>query len=221
VEGGLTDKAYAAVKSRVLSGDIAPNTHIDEKQLAAQLGMSRTPVREALLRLQHEGLVTIARGKGIQVLSLSSVEMRGLYQAITAMEVMAVYILAERRPDAETLAPLTDALARLEAASQQQDLDAWGQADEAFHRALLQICGNRYLKEAGLGFRDRAQRAHMVAMRLQPPQYLARSYEAHAGLVDLIRSGDAQRASDAHLDQRRRGENALVSAVERFRLQVL
>ena len=56
-----------------------------------------------------------------------------------------------------------------------------------------------------IGFRDRAQRAHMVAVRLQPAQYLARSFEAHASLVDLIRSGDAQRASDAHLDQRRRG----------------
>ncbi|HUA78123.1 MAG TPA: GntR family transcriptional regulator, partial [Acetobacteraceae bacterium] len=175
----LTDSAYAGIKSLILQGAIAPNAQIDERAMAAELGMSRTPVREALLRLENEGLVEMGRGRGIVVRALSSGDMREIYQAITGMEVMAVFLLTGQHPTRSTLEPLLGALKRMDEASARGDLELWGEADEAFHRALLMLCGNSRIERSGLQFRDLTRRAHLVAMRLQPADYLTRSVEAH------------------------------------------
>jgi DNA-binding GntR family transcriptional regulator len=217
----LTDSAYAEVKALILQGAIAPHAQIDEKAIAGRLGMSRTPVREALLRLEHEGLVEIERGRGIVVRALSSGDMREIYQAITGMEVMAVYLLAASRPGRDTLEPLFAALQCMEQATVHADLELWGEADEAFHRGLLVLCGNSRIERSGLQFRDLSRRAHLVAMRLQALDYLARSTEAHRELTELILAGDPDQAATAHFRQRRRGEDMLVTAVEKFRLVAL
>ncbi|MGH7107211.1 MAG: GntR family transcriptional regulator [Acetobacteraceae bacterium] len=217
----LTERAYAEVKALILRGAIAPNAQIDEKMIAGRLGVSRTPVREALLRLKNEGLVEIERGRGIVVRALSSSDMHEIYQAITGMEVMAVFVLTARGAERAALEPLYAALRRFDAAGRRADLELWGKADEAFHRGLLLLCGNRHIEAAGLQFRDLAQRAHLVAMRLQPLEYLARSAEMHRALVELILAGDAEAAASAHFQQRRRGAEMLVKAVETFHLVAL
>jgi DNA-binding GntR family transcriptional regulator len=217
----LTDAAYAEVKAMILHGGIAPNAQIDEKAVAARLGMSRTPVREALLRLENEGLVEIERGRGIVVRALSSADMREIYQAVTGMEVMAVFLLAAPRPTKDALEPIAAALKRMDTARRKSDLELWGEADEEFHRALLVSCGNSRVSRIGLQFRDLAQRAHLVAIRLQSLEYLARSAEAHRKLLALIRAGEADKAANAHFRQRQRGEDALIAAVEKFRLVAL
>ncbi len=217
----LTDSAYAEVKAMILHGAIAPNAQIDEMAVAARLGVSRTPVREALLRLENEGLLEIERGRGIVVRALSSVDMREIYQAVTGMEVMAVFLLAAARPAKDGLEPLAAALKRMDTARRRADLELWGEADEEFHRALLVSCGNSRILRIGLQFRDLAQRAHFVAIRLQALEYLARSAEAHRKLVALICAGEADKAANAHFRQRQRGEDALIAAVEKFRLVAL
>jgi DNA-binding GntR family transcriptional regulator len=217
----LTDAAYAELKSLILHGTIAPNAQIDEKAAAARLGMSRTPVREALLRLENEGLVDIERGRGIVVRALSSTDMREIYQAVTGMEVMAVSLLTAARPTRATLQPLLATLEKMDTATSQADLELWGEADEAFHRGLLSLCGNSRISRVGLQFRDMAQRAHLVAMRLQPVEYLATSAAKHRALAELLLAGDADRAAAAHFQQRCRGEEMLISAVEKFRLAAL
>jgi DNA-binding GntR family transcriptional regulator len=217
----LTNSAYGELKALILHGVIAPNAQVDEKAVAARLGMSRTPVREALLRLEHEGLVEIERGRGIVVRALSSGDMREIYQAVTGLEVMAVFLLTATHPARDTLEPLQAALERMHQATGSSDLEQWGEADEAFHRGLLLLCGNSRISRAGLQFRDLSQRAHLVAMRLQPLDYLARSADAHQQLADLILAGDADKAAAAHFRQRRCGEDMLITAVEKFRLVAL
>jgi len=217
----LTDAAYDELKGLILHGTITPNAQIDEKAAAARLGMSRTPVREALLRLQNEGLVDIERGRGIVVRALSSTDMREIYQAVTGMEVMAVYLLTAARPSGDTLQPLLIALDRMDAATRQGDQENWGEADEAFHRGLLKLCGNSRISRVGLQFRDVAQRAHLVAMRLQPAEYLAGSAAKHRALAELVLAGDPDKAAGEHFQQRRRGEEMLISAVEKYRLIAL
>jgi DNA-binding GntR family transcriptional regulator len=221
----LTDTAYASIKAAILAGEIAPNAPLDEKSIAAGLGMSRTPVREALLRLQGEGLVEMARGRGIHVRLLSAADMREIYEVLTGLETLAVSLLASPgiAPQGSTAAAgppaaLADALARMEQAAAAGDWQEWGGADEAFHRALLEGCGNGRVRALGLQHRDLIQRPHFVAMRLQPPDYLARSTRAHRALLALIAAGDAERAALAHLQQRRRGEAALMAIIDTYRL---
>ena len=109
--GRAADTAYTAIKERIVRGRLTPNTTVDESEIANELGMSRTPVREALLRLQTESLVDIARGRGIRVLPISITDMREAYQVISGLEMVAVQLLSERAPDAAYLAPLAETVA--------------------------------------------------------------------------------------------------------------
>ena len=202
-------------------GRLAPNALVDENEVARNLGMSRTPVREALLRLQNESLVEIARGRGIRVLPLSAEDMRETYQAISGLEVVAVRLVAERRPTRADLEPLFEAVEDMRGALVEGDVEAWGEADERFHRLLLSLSGNRKLDAVGRQLRDYARRAHMVAVRLQPDEYKARSTERHAGLLDELLNGDPQQAWITHAEQRRRGEDALVGIVKKLNLHSL
>ncbi|MGE8943660.1 GntR family transcriptional regulator [Leptospira interrogans] len=213
-----SDAAYDAIKSWVQNAEVAPGALIDEAEAAKRLNMSRTPVREALLRLQSEGYVEIGRGKGIRVLPLSAGDMREIYQVISGMEVVAVGLLAKKRPSREDLRSLFEATADMNRLLSASQIDQWGEADELFHRELMRLSGNSKLYTVGCHLRDLAKRAHMVAVRLQDDKYRARSTANHTVLVKAILKGNVRDAADLHFEQRQRGEDALVGIVERFNL---
>lgn len=213
-----SDAAYDAIKTWIQTAEVAPGALIDEADAAKRLNMSRTPVREALLRLQSEGYVEIGRGKGIRVLPLSAGDMREIYQVISGMEVVAVALLAKKRPSREDLRSLFETTAEMEQTLSSGQIDRWGEADEHFHRELMRLSGNSKLYAVGCHLRDLAKRAHMVAMRLQDDKYRARSTANHITLVKAILKGQGRDAADLHFEQRLRGEDALVGIVERFNL---
>lgn len=215
------DTAYQTIKVWIQEGEIPPGGLIDENETARRLSLSRTPVREALLRLQAEGFVEIGRGKGIRVLPLSSADMREIYQVISGLEVVAVALLARKKPSSEQVEPLFAATREMEAALEAGDVNAWGRADETFHRELLRLSGNGKLYDVGCRMRDRVLRAHMVALRLQTDEYRRASTSAHGELVVAILTRNAQTVADAHLAQRLRGEDALVAVVDRFKVASL
>ncbi len=213
-----SDAAYETIKGWIQSASIPPGSLIDEVEAARRLAMSRTPVREALLRLQSEGFVEIARGKGIRVLPLSASDMREIYQVISGIEVMAVSLLTRRAPTQATVAGLVEATQRMHEAAAAGDITNWGEADERFHRELMRLSGNKKLHAVGCQLRDFAKRAHIVAVRLQTDAYRAQSTKSHTTLINSILAGDAREAAALHFNQRERGENALVGIVEKFNL---
>lgn len=213
-----SDAAYETIKGWIQSALVPPGSLIDEAEAAKRLAMSRTPVREALLRLQSEGFVEIARGKGIRVLPLSASDMREIYQVISGIEVMAVSLLTRRAPTRATVAGLIEATQQMQEAAANGDTNSWGEADEHFHRELMRLSGNKKLYTVGCQLRDFAKRAHIVAVRLQTDAYRAQSAESHTTLINSILGGDANDAATRHFDQRERGENALVGIVEKFNL---
>src|SRR5690606_14932935 len=100
------DMAYDEIKRRILTNEFAPNYQITESQLADMLGVSRTPVHEALIRLEKEHLVEVIPRHGMRVLPVSPQEMLETYQVLTALESEAVLLLAahaERAPRAAAL----------------------------------------------------------------------------------------------------------------------
>lgn len=216
-----SDSAYSDIKHWIQQGAIPPGALIDEGETAKRLGISRTPVREALLRLQSEGFVEIGRGKGIRVLPLSSTDMREIYQVISGLEVVAVSVLASSRPSSEQVDSLFEAVRRMERAIAEGNVGAWGEADEMFHRELMRLSGNRKLYEVGCQMRDFALRAHMVALRLQTDEYRKSSTESHAELIRSILSRSGPVAAECHFKQRLRGEDALVGVVNKFHISTL
>jgi DNA-binding GntR family transcriptional regulator len=213
-----SDAAYDAIKGWIQSAEVPPGGLIDEVEAAKKLSMSRTPVREALLRLQSEGYVDIGRGRGIRVLPLSAGDMRHIYQVISGLEVVAVSLLARRHPSREELKSLVEATSEMKDALAVDDVDRWGEADERFHRELMRLSGNPKLYSVGSHLRDLAKRAHMVALRLQTDTYRTRSTDSHSILIEKILSGEGREATASHFEQRQRGEDALVGIVEKFNL---
>ena len=217
----LTDRAYADIKSKVLSGTYAPGAHFEAGQLSDDLGMSRTPVREALLRLQSDGILEIVAKKGVRIVPLSATDLQDVYQIITGLEVEAVGNLTKAGLDASGVSRFSKATATMEQSVDDGTIDGWSLADEYFHRSLFELCGNARLCAEGHRYRDLAQRAHFVALRLVDTDQKRKTVQSHRELVDIIQSADEGRARRVHFEQRVRGGEILVNIVKKYGLNLL
>ena len=212
----LVDSAYEQIRRRILDNVWPPGHRALEQEVALALGMSRTPVREAMVRLQAEGLVEVVPRHGMRVLAVSPVDMREIYEVLTALECLAVELVARRQPTKTELEPLLRATSEMERALRQDDLDAWARADEAFHALLVELAGNRTLHAAVMNHWDRAHRARMLSLRMRPKP--VHSTEEHRALVEHLLAGDVEGAVRENRDHRERASRELLAIFERFKL---
>lgn len=215
----LVDHAYDTIRRRILDNVYQPGAQALESELAAELGISRTPLREALIRVQKEGLIEIIPRHGMRVLPVSATDMKEIFQVLTALESYAVELVARRKPAPSELKPLVYATRNMTRALKAKNLEAWAQADEYFHKHLIEACGNRLLVEGIQQYCDRAHRALMFSMRLRPR--LEASAREHLLLVDMLRRGDVPGAVEVNRAHRERASQELLDIFERYRLQQL
>lgn len=212
----MVDAAYAQIRRRILDVNWPPGFQVLEMDVATELKMSRTPVREAMIRLQREGLLEVIPRHGMRVLPVSPGDMRELYQVLTALECMAAELLALRKPSRKELIPLIAATTSMEEALKADDLDAWAVADERFHALLVDLSGNRQLKETVLNYWDRAHRARMFTLRLRPKPL--NSTKEHMRMVECFLTGDDKGAVEITRYHRERANRELVTIFERYKL---
>ena len=212
----MVDAAYEQLRRRILDNVWPPGHRALEHEVATELGMSRTPVREALMRLQNEGLVEVIPRHGVRVLPVSATDMQEIYQILTALECMAAELVAARKPSAKELASLVDATKAMDKALKARDLDAWAAADERFHQQLVELAGNRQLQSTVLNYWDRAHRARMFSLRLRPKPVT--STKEHMQMVERLRAGDAEGAARVTRAHRERARHELVAIFEHFKL---
>jgi DNA-binding GntR family transcriptional regulator len=187
-------RAYAHVKERLLDGRYAEGELLSEGAIAAELGVSRTPVREALLQLEGEHLLTLYPKRGALVTPVGARDVAELFET---------RLLLERHCMAGALAGDTAALATgLDAQLERQrdaiardDAAAFGDADREFHRVWVAAAGNRILLELYDRLRDRQQRATaaLLATRSRRAPILLDEHEA---IADALRAGDAATAGE-------------------------
>ncbi|MDX1506732.1 MAG: GntR family transcriptional regulator [Woeseiaceae bacterium] len=215
----LVERAYDEVKKKILDNEYYPGFQALEQEIAADLGVSRTPVREALIRLQHEGLVELIPRRGMRVVPIVASDMKEIYDVLTSLESMAAELLARQHPDSATLEPMKQATADMEVALQHEDLDAWARADERYHRCLIDLCGNRRLANMANTVRDQGHRARMVTLRLRDKPVA--SIDEHRQVLDAIERGDWQTARDVHYQHRKRASDELTNILEKYKLPQL
>jgi DNA-binding GntR family transcriptional regulator len=215
----MWELAYCLLKHRIIHNELPAGAEIDDTAIAEELKISRTPVREAIVRLQNEKLVDIQPRRSCRVLPLPVDSMKQIYEFLTAIEAFAVWTLTSRGPSASELAVLHDCVQAMEEGLEQDDLSAWIAADERFHRALLSLSGNAYVEEVGFAFRDRVHRAHVIALKLRAKP--VRSVQAHRELVDLIGSGNPDAARANHLAQRVTAGEELIALISKAGLKAL
>ena len=213
----MVEGAYQQMRRRILDNLWAPGQQKLEQEIALELGMSRTPVREALIRLANEGLVEVIPRRGMRVLPVSPNDMKEIYEVLGALESAAAEMLAARRPAESELKPLITATKAMEKALARDDLDAWAAADESFHEQLVTMAGNKVLADTVFAYWDRAHRARMFSLRLRPKP--VNSTKEHMALVDRLREGDAAGAAKVNREHRQRTSRELLVIFERFRLQ--
>lgn len=208
-----TQRAYRELRRRILQNEMPPNAQYLEQELADALGMSRTPVREALIRLSEERLVEIRPRHGARILPVSVDDMREIYEMMTELEALAVRKLAERGLSRRELRYLEQVLAEMDAALARDDLMGWARHDEVFHAQLVDLTGNSRLSQVVATFRDQAHRARMQTLKLRPKP--VNSNRDHASVVEAIRQRDADAAAATHRQHRQKAGAVLLMLLAR------
>lgn len=208
------ERAYRALRRRILDNALPAGASLLEEEAALMLGLSRTPVREAMVRLAEEGLVEIRPRHGMRVKPISADDMREIYEVLAALEPKAAGLAARRGLSAEELAGLEEAVAAMDRALGEGDLAAWAEADEHFHLDLVAASGNRRLAATVGSFWDQAHRVRMATLRFRPLP--TSSNEDHRAVVAAIRAGDAAAAEAMHRRHREDAAVMLVGLLERL-----
>jgi DNA-binding GntR family transcriptional regulator len=212
---------YARLREMVLSSELMPGANYLEQELADQLSVSRTPVREALILLQREGLVEVVPRHGVRILPLSAREMAEIYTILAALEPEAIRLLAEKGAPETLLATLEQANADMQAAFDAGDMPAWATADERFHLHIIENCGNRRLIDIVRNCWDRVHRARSMTIRLRPPSDPALSIIEHRKVVEALRTRDAASGAEVYRLHRERGGRDQVEVIESLGLRQL
>lgn len=196
----LVDGIQASLREAIASGVLPAGLRLREVPLAEHFGCSTTPVREALRRLEHEGLVRVYPRRGAEVNSVSTAEVSHLYETRLVLECYAIRRAAERRPSAADLAGARKMLEEQQLSLQNKSADAPLDAD--FHREITALAGNPMIAELV----DRTTR-QIEAVQARTDSVVAGGREhaakAHAAILAAVAKGQADRAESLmrqHLD---------------------
>ncbi|MFI1798358.1 GntR family transcriptional regulator [Streptomyces sp. NPDC020379] len=187
------DRVYVHIKEAVLHRRYEGGTLLTEGDLAEAVGVSRTPVREALLRLEAEGLIKLYPKKGALVLAVSAQEIADVVETRLLVE---KYAAAKAVPAPERLITrleeLLDDMRRQAAAG---DLAAVSVSDRAFHAEIVRNAGNEILSRLYDQLRDRQLRMGVAVMHAHPDR-IAKNHAEHSEILEALRAGDARAAVD-------------------------
>jgi len=188
----LRDSVHDRLRDAIVDGTLAPGEVVRDTELAAWLGVSRTPVREALLRLGETGLVRSAPGRSTVVAEIDLTEVREAHAVVVAMHRLAVAEAVDRLTD-DDVERMRAANLRFAAAIDAHDTDAALAADDDFHRIAVEVSGNRALTTVLDQFGP-------VVRRLERRRFASHAGEQsvvlHDRLVEACAAGDAQAAAD-------------------------
>ena len=208
-----TLRAYLEIRRRILENEMPPNTQYLEQELAEMLNMSRTPVREALIRLAEERLVEVRPRHGARVLPVLAEDMREIYDILTELEAMAARQMAERGLPEGVINEMEGAVAAMQQALRASNMKLWSENDRLFHALLIEATGNRRLKEVVRTLVDQSHRARMQTLAHRPPP--EDSNRDHANLLIAIRKRDREAAHRIHFDHRARAGKMLTEILTR------
>lgn len=198
------DRAYHDLRYRILTGRLAPGTTLLETELAALLSLSRTPVREAAIRLAEEGLIDVRPRHGITVRSLTLTDVRDILDVLSALEIRAVELVAQRGLTTPQHDQLTHLLDRMERATRSGDIAQWSDLDDDFHSTIAMICGNDRLLSTLDEYWAQQYRPRMMIVPLRPTP--TQSNIEHRQIVDALAAGDPEAARLAQQQHRARAD---------------
>jgi DNA-binding GntR family transcriptional regulator len=193
----VPDRVYDRLRERILAGELEGGARLHQENLSAELGVSRTPVREAITRLAAEGLVELLPNRGARVAEVTLTDIRAAYEARLGVEPFAARLAAERRPEA-ALKTMRAAIAEQQRA---RTARTTYNAIRKYHLAAVEAAGNPHLLRFAESLWSGRIGLH-VYLRQLSPQLLAGDVEEHRAILAAVEHGDgaeAERLAHAHI----------------------
>ena len=189
----LRDVVFNTLRRAILRGELKPGERLMEIQLANKLGVSRTPIREAIRKLELEGLVLMIPRKGAEVAEITEKNLRDVLEVRCALEELAVQLACDRI-DGKRMQELLGAAAHFRDILGKADITELGEADEAFHDVIFQATDNQRLIQLLNNLREQMYRYRIEYLKKKEcyPQLL----EEHAAIIQAIREHDKAKATE-------------------------
>ncbi|MEM5522314.1 GntR family transcriptional regulator [Sulfitobacter sp. AS59] len=183
-----------SLEKMIFNATFADGDRLDEVRLAEQFGVSRTPLREALQRLESSGLVTLIPRRGAFVRQPGPLELFEMFEVMAELEAVCGRLAARRISD-KAFDELRAANARCQAASDAQNADLYYDENETFHATIYRESGNSFLEQESLKLQKRLRPFRRQQLRLRGR--MAQSMAEHEAIVDALVSGDSEGAANA------------------------
>lgn len=194
-------RVYAELRRRILSLELQPGAELDETRIAKELGISRTPIREAIIRLAAEELVTLSPNRGARVPQLDFSEVGELFDALEVCQRVAVRWAALRRSPRH-LRAMREAAKGYASAARRRHFEAMRDTNFQYHKSFGDACGNRYYQRLNESLLTRSLRLAQLTINEAPlsksayDAYFEAVNREHAQIVDFIEQRNPDRAED-------------------------
>jgi DNA-binding GntR family transcriptional regulator len=185
----LSDQAYDVIRKSIIDGTFAPGEQLVESQLARKLNISQAPMREALRKLSHEGLVTTIPRRGSFVTEVSEEQAEQAREVRCSLEELAARLTAGRLSDLHAQR-LQDIVNEMWKAARKKDIAAFRIHDTAFHRTVMEASGNEYLPRLWGQIEPSLHSLQVVSSPRYAGDWKAMA-QAHADLIDVLEGDDA------------------------------
>ena len=207
----LRELVLDAIRTAIMNGTLKPRERLMEIQLAEELGVSRTPIREALRNLELEGFIVMMPRKGAYVSDLSFKDIADVFEIRTALEGLAAGLAAERITD-EELEIMERLLVEKQEAIIHEDMDRLVEVDTKFHELMYQASRNQRLSNIISNLREQIQRYRLTS--LSYPGRNKASLEEHKKIAEAIEARDVLLARQLATEHIENAENALIDSLK-------
>ena len=210
----LSDTAYQTLRKAILSGELAAGFFASDREICEQFSFSRTPVREAVLRLRDEKLVEVLPRKGMRVCPLMAEDMQEMSTILKALAQQASIDIATKALDASAVDVIAVAVDTLEATVNEEDRTNWLDAEYVFHMGMIELCGNNRLISVYSNLYGLMQRARYFTLYLRsPPTAATQEYRA---IFEALRTGEREQLGVRFRDHWERNSTELLQLVSKY-----
>ena len=208
----LREAVCETLRDAIRKGILEPGERLMEVQLADELGISRTPVREAIRKLEQEGYVIMMPRRGTYVSDISTGDVKEIFEIRSALESLAAG-LAARRIEPDELETLQNLLIEIEGYIAKNDIEKIVETDIKFHGLLYKVSRNERLVNIINNLKEQLARFRTLSMSY--PGRLQETLEEHSEIVEAIANGDVSAARDAAEHHMERAEKTYLKAIRR------
>jgi DNA-binding GntR family transcriptional regulator len=191
--GTRSEKLREAIEESIATGAFPPGMHLDETELAQKFGVSRTPLREALIQLSSMGIVALRPRRGAVVAEVTPQRLLEMFEVMAELEAMCGRLAARRMSESDH-ATLVEAHKACEAAKESADADAYYHQNEVFHHVIYAGTRSGFLIEQTSAMHRRLRPYRRLQLRVR--NRLSTSFGEHAGIVEALIAGNAEAASE-------------------------